>query len=175
MRHFIVHTRRAGHAVTRPLNCGVRPRVRDHPVNNYRVALHHVFGEQRGQLRSPLSEHWRGTTAVCAASGRLRPPRTSWKRFFTARSTAPLMLLREVPFGDSHVRLGAARVRQFSRSGVLFPSWLASLPVAAGFASARATGKLSAVGGQPNLALVRTGRQHRASRATVLARRTARR
>ncbi len=27
----------------------VRLRVRDHPVNNYRVALHHVFGEQRGQ------------------------------------------------------------------------------------------------------------------------------
>ena len=24
MRHFIVHTRRAGHVVARPLNCGVR-------------------------------------------------------------------------------------------------------------------------------------------------------
>src|SRR5512134_2548297 len=24
VRHFIVHTRRAGHVVTRPLNCGVR-------------------------------------------------------------------------------------------------------------------------------------------------------
>ncbi len=28
MRHFIVHTRRAGQLVTRPLNCGVRPQFR---------------------------------------------------------------------------------------------------------------------------------------------------
>ena len=27
MRHYIVHTRRAGHVVTRPLNCGVRRHV----------------------------------------------------------------------------------------------------------------------------------------------------
>jgi hypothetical protein len=151
------------------------PRVRDHPLNNSRVALHHVFGEQRGQLRSPLSEHWRTTITARAASGRLRPPRTSWRRFFTARSTAALMLFRTVPFGSSHVRLSAAPVRRFSRSGALLPSWLASLPVAAGFACARAAGELPAAGGQPNLALVRTGRQHRALAIAVLARRTARR
>jgi len=153
----------------------VRLRVRDHPLNNSRVALHHAFREQRGQLRSPLSKHWRGTTAVCAATGRLRPPRTSWHRLFTTRSTAPLMLFRTVPFGDSHVRLSAVRVRRFSRSGAVLPSWAASLPVAARFACVRAARKLSAVGGQPNFALVRTGRQHRASITAVLARRTARR
>ncbi len=153
----------------------VRPRVKDHPLNNSRSAQHHVFGEQRGQLRSPLSEHWRGTTAACAASGRLRPPRTSWGRFFTTLSTTPVMVFPTVPFGDSHVRLSAVRVRRFSRSGALLPSWPASLPIATGFACAGAASKLSAVGGQPNFALVRTGRQHRASVTTVPARRTARR
>jgi len=153
----------------------VRPRVRDHLLNNSRSAPHHVFDEQPGQLRSPLSEHWRGTTAACAASGRLRPPRTLSHRSFIARSIPPLMLFREVPFGDSHVRLGAARACRFSRSAASLPSWLASLPVAPRFAGAPAAGKLSTVDGQPNLALVRTGRQHRASRTTVLDRRTARR
>ncbi len=85
------------------------------------------------------------------------------------------MLFRTVTFGDSHVRLSAAPVRRFSRSGALLPSWPASLPVAARFACARAASKLSAVSGQPNLALVRTGRQHRALATIVLARRTARR
>lgn len=149
--------------------------MRDHPLNNSRAALHHAFDEQRGQLRSPLSEHWRGTTKVCAATGRLRPPHTSWYRLFTAQSTAPLMLFRTIPFGDSHVRLSAVRVRRFSRSCALLPLWSASLSVAARFACAHAARKLSAVGGQPNLALVRTGRQHRALAIAVLARRTARR
>ncbi len=153
----------------------VRPRVRDRPLNNSRVTSHRALSEQRGQLRSPLSKHWRGTTAVCAASGRLRPPRTSWHRSFIARSIPPMMFFREVPFGDSLVRLGTVKVRRLSRSCTLLPSWLVSLQVAARFACARAAGNLSAVGGQPNFALVRTGHQHRASVTTVLARRTARR
>ena len=33
MRHFIVHTRRAGHVVTRPLNCGVS-RTMSAPTDN---------------------------------------------------------------------------------------------------------------------------------------------
>jgi hypothetical protein len=149
--------------------------VRDHPLNNLRVVLHRAFSEQRGQLRSPLSEHWRATITACAATGRLRPPRTSWRRLFTTRSTAPLMLFRTVPFGSSHVRLSAAPVRRFSRSCALFPLWPASLSVAPRFACARAARKLSAVGGQPNFALVRTDREDRASMTAVLARRTARR
>ena len=166
----------SAHAVGRaPVTGHVRPWVKDHPLNNSRVMLHHVFGEPRGQLRSPLSKHWRGTASVCAATGRLRPPRTSWHRLFTTRSTAPVMVFRTVPFGDNHVRLNTGRVRRFSRSGALLSSWPASRSLAPRFAGARAACNLSAVGGQPNFALVRTGRQHRASIYAVLARRTARR
>ena len=128
----------------------VRPWVNDHALNKSRVALHHVFLEQRSQLRSPRSGHWRGTTAVCAATGRLRPPRTSWQRFLTARSTSPLMHFRTVSVGGSAVSLRAARVRRFSRSGALLSSSSASFSVAARFVCARGARKLSAVGGQPN-------------------------
>ncbi len=134
--------------------------MRDHPLNDSRVALHRAFGEQRGQLRSPLSEHWPATITVCAASGRLRPPRTSWQRLFTTRSTVPLMVFREVPFGNSHVRLSGVQVRRFSpvRRAASFVAATA-LPFASRFSYVHAGSRISAVCGQPNRALHADGRE----------------
>ena len=153
----------------------VRLRVRDRPLNNSLGALRPVFVEQRGQLRSPRSEHWRATITVCAATGRLRPPRTSWQRFFTTRSTIPLMHFRTVSSGDSPVCLSAERVRRFSRSCALLPSWPASPSVAARLAHARGAGKLSAVGGQPNFSWCGRAGSVVPFLGMVRARRTARR
>ena len=51
VRHFIVHTRRAGHVVTRPLNCGVR----QHPNRMRTRPLQHVSG---GWLGFEVSNTW---------------------------------------------------------------------------------------------------------------------
>ena len=116
------------YAPRRRLSANVRLRVRDRLLNNSLGALRPVFVEQRGQLRSPRSEHWRATITVCAATGRLRPPRASWQHFFTTRSTAPLMVCQKVSFGTNHVRLGAVQVQESSRSSAPLPSWLPPLP-----------------------------------------------
>ena len=163
------------HRSRAPVAADVRPWVNDHPLNNFRVTWHHVFREQRGQLRSPRSEHWPGAITVGATTGRLRPPRTSWQRFFTARSTSPLMHFRTVSVGDSPVCLRAARVRRFSRSGALLPSWSASFSVAARFVCARGARKLSAVGGQPNFSWCGRAGSVVPFLGTTAARRTARR
>ena len=54
VRHFIVHTRRAGHVVARPLNCGVRR----HLMIDVRVVLSTSCRPRTGAKRIPIRRPW---------------------------------------------------------------------------------------------------------------------
>src|SRR5512134_712775 len=68
VRHFIVHTRRAGHVVARPLNCGVR-RFVPTDLQSDAAKLRALIGARRSEaaiasVEDALASKWEGIQSV---------------------------------------------------------------------------------------------------------------